>query len=319
LETLPSQVINDSFEKLLLSNIGDSLQNALVPNVSLVKEFSENIVLYKAVDTLGFNPVYVYSTNPDSAIYQLGFSLLGPNKGNYVQIQSSANGKVYEWVVPVAGVPQGEYEPVVLLVTPKTKQMVTFGGQYNFSKESFITWEGSVSNNDINTFSDKDSKDDVGYAFKFNSQNKIKLNQTRAPWKLKIGTGYEFIEQSFSPIERFRPVEFERDWNISNVTFISDQHVFGAFVGIEKKSASTKATGGSREKVDVLYSINVLKNEGEYDGLKNSLFAMYNLKGFIFKGDGSFLTTEGINNTQFIRHKGTLSKGLGWLVPVLLK
>ncbi|MBL4592236.1 MAG: hypothetical protein JKX68_00295, partial [Flavobacteriales bacterium] len=295
------QDLNDS-EKLLLSNIGDSLQNAIVPNVSLV-EFSENIVLYKAVDTLGFNPVYVYSTNPDSAIYQLGFSFLGPNKGNYTQIQSSANGKVYEWIVPVAGIPQGDYEPVVLLVTPKTKQMVTFGGQYNFSKESFIKWEGGASKNDINTFSDKDSKDDIGYAFKFNSQNKIKLNKTKDPWKLKIGTGYEFIERYFSPIERFRPVEFERDWNITNVNFISDQHVFGAFLGIEKK-----------KKADVTYNISLLKNEGEYDGLKNSLFAMYHLKGFTFKGNGSFLTTEGINNTQFIKHKGTLSKGIGWLV-----
>lgn len=295
------QDLNDA-EKLLLSDIGDSLQNAVVPNTSFV-DFSENIVLYKSVDTLGFNPVYVYSTNPDSARYQLGFSLLGTNKGNYIQIQSSANGKVYEWVVPVAGVPQGEYEPVVLLVTPKTKQMATFGGQYNFSKESFITWEGGVSNNDINTFSDKDSKDDIGYAFKVNSQNKIKLSQTTEPWKFKIGTGYEFIEQYFAPIERFRPVEFERDWNITNVAFTSDQHIFDAYVGFEKN-----------KKADIFYNIGVLKNEGEYDGIRNSLFATYNLKGFIFKGDGSYLTTEGINNTQFIKHKGTFSKGIGWLV-----
>jgi len=295
------QDLSDS-SKVLLSSIGDSLQNAIVPNVSLV-EFSDNIVLYKAVDTLGFNPVYVYSTNPDSAIYQLGFSFLGANKGNYVQIQSSANGKVYEWIVPVAGIPQGDYEPIVLLVTPKTKQMATFGGQYNFSKESFITWEGGISSNDINTFSDKDSRDDVGYAFKFNSNNKIKLSGDKEPWKLKIGAGYEFIEQYFSPIERFRPVEFERDWNISNVGFTSNQHVLDAFLGIEKK-----------KKADLLYRVSVLKNDGEYDGLKNSLFAMYNLKGFVFKGDGSYLTSEGVNNTKFIRYKSTFSKTIKWLI-----
>jgi len=295
------QDLNDS-EKLLLSTIGDSLQNALVPNVSSV-EFSENIVLYKAVDTLGFNPVYVYSTNPDSAIYQLGFSFLGANKGNYIQIQSSANGKVYKWIAPIAGLPQGDYEPVILLVTPKTKQMATFGGQYNFSKESFITWEGAVSNNDVNTFSDKDREDDVGYAFKFNSQNKIRLSKVEDPWKFKIGTGYEFVENYFSPIERYRNVEFERDWNISNVSFNSDQHIFNAFLGFEKV-----------KKANLLYEVGVLKNENEYEGLKNSVFAMYNLEGFIFKGNGSFLTTKGINNTQFIKHKGSLSKGIGWLV-----
>ncbi|NQX97582.1 MAG: hypothetical protein HRT73_06840 [Flavobacteriales bacterium] len=289
-------------EKLILSDIGDSLQNAIVPNVSLV-EFSENRVLYKAIDTLGFNPVYVYSTNPDSAIYQLGFSFLGPNKGDYVQIQSSANGKVYEWLSPIAGVKQGEYEPIVLLVTPKTKQMATFGGQYNFNKESFVTWEGAVSNNDINTFSDKDRDDDIGYAFKINTQNKIKLNNDKVPWKFKVGTGYEYLEKNFSSIERFRSVEFTRDWNIANTIFTSNQHIFNAYTGVEKA-----------EKADVKYNISVLKNEREYEGLRNSLFMMYRLKGFTFKGDGSFLTSKGIHNTDFLRHKGTLTKNIGWLV-----
>jgi hypothetical protein len=295
------QELNDP-EKLLLSNIGDSLHQAIIPHVNLV-EFSENIVLYKLVDTLGYNPVYVYSTNPDSARYQLGFSYLGPNKGNYIQIQSSANGKVYEWVLPIAGIPQGEYEPVVLLVTPKTKQMATFGGQYNFSKESYISWEGGVSKNDVNTFSKKDSKDDIGYAFKMNSENKIKLSSIKSPWKFKIGTGYEFVDQYFTSIERYRPVEYERDWNISNIVFSSDQNIFDAYIGFEKN-----------KKGDLLYRVGVLKNDGEYDGIKNELFLMYNLKGFVFKGNGSYLTTEGIYTTQFTKHKGTLSKGIGWIV-----
>jgi hypothetical protein len=295
------QELNDP-EKLLLSEIGDSLHQAITPHVSLV-EFSENIVLYKLVDTLGYNPVYVYSTNPDSARYQLGFSYLGPNMGNYIQIQSSANGKVYEWVLPIAGIPQGEYEPVVLLVTPKTKQMATFGGQYNFSKESYISWEGGVSNNDVNTFSKKDREDDIGYAFKVNSENKIKLSKVKSPWKFKIGTGYEFVDQYFTPIERFRAVEYERDWNISNVAFSSDQHILNAYAGFEKN-----------KKGDLLYRLAMLKNEGEYDGIKNEIFFMYNLKGFIFKGDGSFLTSEGVNTTEFRKHKGTLSKGIGWFV-----
>lgn len=295
------QDLNDA-EKLLLSDIGDSLQNAIVPNVSSV-EFSENNVLYKEIDTLGVSPVYVYSTNPDSAKYQLGFSYLGPNGGDYVQIQSIANGKVYEWVAPVAGVRQGEYEPVVLLVTPKTKQMATFGGQYDFNKESFVSWEGGISNNDVNTFSDKDSEDNIGYAFKVNTQHKIKLTGDEEPWKFKVGTGYEFIEKNFEPIERFRTVEFTRDWNINNVLLNSNQNVFDAYLGFEKT-----------QKADIHYDVGVLQNEGEYDGLRNSLYTMYDLKGFIFKGDGSFLTTKGINNTEFLRHKGELSKQVGFAV-----
>ncbi len=293
------QELTDS-DKLLLSNIGDSLDQAIVRNISQV-DFSENIVLYALIDSLGFDTVFVYSTNPDSAIYQLGFSYLGPGKGNYIQIQSSANGKVYEWIAPINGIPQGEYEPVILLVTPKTKQMATFGGQYNFTKESFVTWEGAISNNDINTFSDKDSDDDVGYALKVNSYNKIKLGKAKEPWKFKIGSGYEFIENKFTALERFRTVEFERDWNISNTRFLSNQHVANIFTGIEKKNVA-----------NLNYEVGVLQNIGEYEGLKNSVIGAYKWKGFVLDGAASYLTTKGVNNTEFIRHKGTVSKIIKW-------
>lgn len=296
-------------DKLLLSNIGDSLNQAIVPNINPV-DFSENLVLYKMTDTLGYDSVFVYSTNPDSARYQLGFSYLGPNKGDYVQIQSTANGKVYEWVQPVGGIPQGEYEPVILLVAPKTRQMATFGGQYNYTKESFVSWEGAVSNNDINTFSDKDSEDNVGYAFKVNTSNKIILEDDEKPWKFKVGTGYEFIDQYFTPIQRFRSAEFERDWNLSQTwtgssnTFLnSNQHIANGFVGFEKQN-----------KANIQYDVDVLKNENEFDGLKNSLYGLYKWKGFAVEGDGSFLRTEGLYNTDFLRHKGTLSKTIKWLV-----
>jgi hypothetical protein len=289
-------------DKLLLFDIGDSLQHAVVSNVTAV-DFSDNLVLYKLRDTLGYSPVYVYSTNEDSAIYQLGFSYLGANKGNYYQLQSSANGKVYEWIAPIGGVMQGDYEPVVLLITPKTKQMATFGGQYDFSKESFISWEGGVSNNDINTFSTKDKSDNIGYAFKLNTQHKINLNKDKLPLKFKVGTAYEFIDSYFTAIERFRAVEFERNWNVSNLNFVSDRHVFNAFLGLEKKN-----------KGDVSFGLSVLKNQGEYDGLKNSLVAVYHLKGFTLNGDVSYLTTKGINNTKFVKHKMMLTKDIKWLV-----
>ncbi|MCB0401388.1 MAG: hypothetical protein KDD41_04845 [Flavobacteriales bacterium] len=294
-------------DKLLLSEIGDSLQQAIVPNVNVV-DFSENIVLYKMTDTLGYDSVFIYSTNPDSARYQLGFTYLGPNRGNYVQIQSTANGKVYQWLPPVAGVPQGEYEPVILLIAPKTTQMATFGGQYNYTKDSYVSWEGAVSNNDINTFSDKDSRDDVGYALKVNTVNKLRLSQDEIPWKFKVGTGYEFVDQYFTPIQRFRSVEFERDWNInpiwtgsSNTTLGVNQHIASAFVGFEKNKVS-----------DIEYDVDVMKNEGLYDGVRNAVSANYNWKGFRLDGTGSFLKTEGLNNTEYLKHKGTFLKTMNW-------
>lgn len=295
------QDLNDN-EKRLLSQIGDSLELAIVSNIKKVA-FSENLVLYKMVDTLGYDSVFVYSTNPDSAIYQLGFSLVGQNRGNYILIQSSANGRVYEWVAPVGGIPQGNYEPVILLVTPKKIEMTTFGGEYIFSELSKISWEGAISNNDINTFSTKDSKDNIGYAMKVKSDHAVLLSEKKEAWRLNIGAGYEFIDKYFKAIGPFRNIEFQRDWNISSLIFTSNQRAVNAYVGFEKSKL-----------FDIRYLVNYLDNSFEYRGIKNTILTTLNFKGFSLLSNSSYLKTEGINNTEFIRNKSTLTKDISWLV-----
>lgn len=289
-------------QKKLLSEIGDSLELAVVPNINQVA-FNENLVLYKMVDTLGYDSVFVYSTNPDSAIYQLGFSQVGQNNGNYVLIQSTGNGRVYEWVEPIGGVPQGNYEPVILLVTPKKIEMTTFGGEYLFSEYSKISWEGAMSNNDINTFSSKDRGDDLGYAFKLKNENAVLLSKEKDDWKMNVGGGYEFLDKNFKGIGPFRNIEFQRDWNISSVVFTSNQHAASSYLGFEKSKI-----------LNIQYAINLLENANEYRGIKNIVAANVNFKGFRLVNNSSYLITEGLNNTEFIRNKSTLTKDISWFV-----
>jgi len=294
------QTLNDS-DKIILASVGDSLQNAIKPNVTFVN-FSDNLVLYHKIDSLGYTPVYVYSTNPDSARYQLGFTYLGPNKGNYKQIQSTANGKVYQWQIPINGVPQGEYEPIVLLIAPKIKQMVALGGKVDINKNSYLQWEGAVSNNNINTFSNKNKSDDIGYAFKMDYKNKTNLSADKNPIQFLYENGYEFVERYFSPIERFRNVEFDRDWNLSNLTLNSDQHILKGLVGLQKS-----------KKTHLIYSFNFLDNIKEYEGFNNTLNGFFQHKGFVVEGTGSILNTKGLNKTQYIKHKGLISKNIKWI------
>lgn len=289
-------------QKKLLSNIGDSLNLAVVPNIKLVG-FSENLVLYQMIDTLGYDSVFKYSTNPDSAIYQLGFSLVGQNNGNYILVKSSANGRVYEWVAPIGGISQGNYEPVILLVTPKKIEMTTFGGEYQFSDLSKISWEGALSNNDINTFSAKDSKDNIGYAMKMKSDNAILLSKQKENWRLNFGTGYEFIDRNFKGIGPFRNIEFQRDWNISSLVFTSNQHALSSYVGFEKSKV-----------LDIKYFVNYLDNSTEFKGIKNALSTNINIKGFKLLSNTSYLKTEGINNTSYFKNKTTLTKDINWMV-----
>ena len=135
-----------------MSLIGDSLQNAFARGIDSIG-FNNERVMYAMIDSLGYDSVFVYSTNPDSANYALNFSFVGKNNGNYVQTGSSANGRVFKWVAPASGVPQGDYEPIILLVTPKKSDIYAFRAGYDFNKSTSINAEYAISNNDLNLFS----------------------------------------------------------------------------------------------------------------------------------------------------------------------
>lgn len=96
---------------------------SLYPSVSFQDTFSASKILYRKIDTIVnaviYKDVYVYSNNKDSAKYYLNFSSVGMGNGNYTQSVNNANGRVYAWQAPVNGIPQGDYEPVIVLVTPK--------------------------------------------------------------------------------------------------------------------------------------------------------------------------------------------------------
>ncbi|MFI5135446.1 MAG: hypothetical protein ACHQD9_06300, partial [Chitinophagales bacterium] len=124
------QTLNDT-ERTILSDVGDSLDKAYVPSVDSVP-FTKDRPLYKKVDSLG-QTIYVYSTNADSAHFAVNFSYVGSNKGNYVISNNLANGRVYTWVAPVSGIPQGQYEPIVPLIAPQRSQLLTLGSDYKIS------------------------------------------------------------------------------------------------------------------------------------------------------------------------------------------
>lgn len=114
----------DTRQKQFLSDIGDSVHQALYPS-QVLDTFSVNKILYKKIDTLFNNnmhdSVYVYSVTPGDTLYNLSFTEVGQGMGDYVPDETSAaNGKLFKWVAPDANNNrQGRYEPVLLLVAPK--------------------------------------------------------------------------------------------------------------------------------------------------------------------------------------------------------
>lgn len=294
-------------EKDLLYDVGDSLQMAVSPFVDSVG-YNNNKVLYKMTDTTVngtyYDSIYVYSTNPDLAHYEVGFSLVGEGKGNYTRMQSAANGKVFSWIAPVNGIPQGKYEPVTLLVSPKKKQMAMVAADYHINKSTMATVEVAVSNNDINTFSPHGDQDNTGYALKTGIQNKTPVLATASNnWDLNSSVSHEWTNKLFLPAERYRNVEFERDWNVNDQNYNQDDHI--TTIGLKLADDKINHLG---------YGFSRFHKGKDYKAYKNKGGLYFALFNFHLDADGSILNTENLNHhTKFIRHREKLVKKLSWL------
>jgi hypothetical protein len=281
---------------LILSEVGDTLNRAVIPGTDSVG-FSDTEVRYRKTDTLVNNVLYadvfVHSTNPEIAHWRCAFSYVGPNNGNYRQVNSAANGKVFEWVAPLAGVPQGDYEPVILIVTPKKRQMVTFGGQFTSSRDD-MTAEVAMSNYDLNTFSPVDSRDDQGYAASFGYKKRMPVKDSL---EFTLNVKYEYMSRHFTFVERYRPVEFERDWNLgwnSTRAPSADQHMI----------VSAFRFGSTKNKFVTGYDFSAFNEGAHYTGIKNGILLGVNHKRVRTTLNASYLTSTGAyGKTDFSRQR----------------
>jgi hypothetical protein len=298
--------------KLLLASIGDSLNQALIPSIDTV-EFNIDEVLYKSIDTtvtvlgqpLIFNDILVYSTSPDSAILRVSFSDVGPGNGDYEQIPSGANGRVFQWVAPssITGASQGQYMPIIQMVTPKQNQLYTLGAEYEISENSKIRVEGAISNTDLNLFSDIHNGDNVGLAAKVAYDQVIPLD-TANKWSIVTGLDFEHTNLNFKPIERFRTVEFERDWSIANANANVDQYISMAYLGFNRK-----------EVASLRYEARSFINAKTFNAWQHSLVGNVDYKGFNADVNGSFIESRGVNqNNQFGRYLVNLKQDIKYVV-----
>lgn len=271
----------DKTQKQFLSTIGDSIQNALYSSIKTQDTFSNSLILYKKIDTIvnsiNYTGIYKFSTNPDSAKYLLSFSYVGTNKGNYIQSINAANGRVYAWIAPINGIPQGDYEPVILLVTPKKIQMLTGGIEYKLAENRTLIVEGAYTNNDPNTFSKLNNEDHHGIATKLIYDDERSVSKTN---KLKLNTKlmYEFVNDKFRPIERYRNVEFLRDWNILEQSQFLNEHLGSVNLSLEKEALG---------KID--YQFGTFLRGNVFKGFQHIIHSQYRKKTISFIGIGNVM------------------------------
>ena len=289
----PLQLDFDLVDRLTLENIGDNIDLAIGSGIDSV-DFNQATNLYQKKDSLGYE-VYQYSTDEQLAVFMLTFSNVGLGNGNYKIKENNALGKVFEWVAPDtisfgAIVKNGDYSPIKKLVTPKKRQIISIGGKTIWSGNS-LSYELSTSNMDLNTFSNINNEDNIGFAGLINFENK---NTLKEKWELNQQYRIESISKDYRRIERFREVEFERNWNIQNIITPKDQLLSSAKINLKHL-----------ENGLFQYQLNSYFIKDEFNGYKNDFKIKWNKK-FNLNFDGSLMNSDGQFNTSFLRHKTDL-------------
>lgn len=213
-------------DKRLLSEVGDNLDAAVVPKVDSLA-YDPNRILYRKLEFLdqegSTQIIYEYSTDPEQAFYSVGFNMAGAGRGDYRRQQQLANGVVYEYVPRINGIPQGDYSIHAALHAPNKKQMITAGTRIKLNAFEQVYSEVAFSDTDMNLFSEMDSEDDKGFAIKTGILSNRKLGWLE-DYQINSLAEVEYISANFSFIDRFRHIEFDRDW----VLLPADQLTNGA-------------------------------------------------------------------------------------------
>jgi hypothetical protein len=296
-----------SREKQLLARAGDDAEQAVVPYVDTSSyQANNNQILYVQKDTVVGGKkytIYQYSSDRQEAQLEVGFSYAGKNNGHYVVKKSAANGRVYQWVAPSGGVPQGSYTPKQQLIPPRKEQMMTFGGSGNLTPTLRSSFELAMSNNDLNTFSSLDQSDNKGYALHFDLHKQFLVTDTSRS-KISTSLSYRGVHKNFSSVERFRAVEYERDWNLRNRVVGGHENMISGSVQYRHHRA-----GHSR------YRFEYLNYKSGYRGYRNHMNTQLQWQSYHLDLKGNFLETRGDRTqTRFFRYRAHASKHFPHLV-----
>jgi len=298
--------LNNS-EKLLLQSIGDSLNQAYTSGAEPAR-YNPELILYKDSTALvNGTPTDFFVYTQDSTLanyYTVRFTDVGSNQGDYIQRNNTVNGRIYTYVPPLNGTRQGRYLPVRILPTPRKKQMLTAGGNYQLDKETSVFVEAASSNNDLNRFSGQDSQDDRGNALRVGYQVEDKPIRFLTDYKLRSAFSYEYTAANYEPIDRFRDVEFNRDWSLPlNFETRASDNILQFAVGAHKNPDNL-----------INYRLSRRYRAQEVVGVQHYLDLARQLRGFQLKSNFFLLDATGHNSTSAWVRGNTEVSYLAWKV-----
>lgn len=288
-------------QKQILQESGNNPAE-MIANSAAISSYDENRIQYEKTTTDG-QDIFVFSTDENTTLYNVAFSYVGADKGDYDIRQTTATGTIYEYV----GTNLGDYSPVTLLIAPTKLQMAVVKTGYQLNNNSFIKSEVAYSNNDKNLFSTKDDNQNHGLATTLTWQQQL----SNGTWSTNNLLDVDFVQKNFNNIEGLYDPEFNRDWNI-------DVNLIPNFLGNQTYIRNTlSAKNNHLHKITL--NTDYLKLGPIFTGYKSGLTTYNSFNKFILNTQTSYLKSE--NNLEkgyFARTLSTLKYHLKrtWLAAL---
>lgn len=284
----------------LLSSIGDRQDEAFVSAFDSVR-FNENRILYEKVDTVDLDgqaqEIFVQSNDAQAELFNPVFSNVGFGNGDYVLTSTTSNGRIYEWVSPQSGEKQGSYVPGVLISLPSKRQMFSLGAAIEISENEIFRSEVAFSDTDRNLFSSVDDMDNQGKAFyaSLSSENRPSFIDGY-DWTAQVSL--EVDEASFTFIDRYRSILFDRDWNFDAIQSEQKTDKIFFFSGGLRKDAANQ----------FVYALNRRLRDVAIDGWQQQLDFNQELMDFKLTSTHFLLDNRQFeNNTTWRRSRSDIS------------
>src|SRR5690606_25887319 len=273
----------------ILQAAGDDRDLMSAPS-AVPDTYSENKILYKKGIVNG-TEVFVFSNNPDDELFNVRFSLVGNNNGDYVISDNNAISRIFEYVAPINGIQQGNYEPIIRLNAPIKIQVGGLNGSFHPSEKTRIDFEVAGSKNDLNLFSDVDDNNNDGFAGRL--AFKQRLLTTADTLKVDAFGSLDFVEKDFRTVERLYNIEFNRDWNLVNPMGNQSFMISGVEV------SHPRIGGGRYEFQNLNYSEN-------FNGTRHVIASEIRLKNLKLQTYGSYLNSKADSiSSKFFRLNNT--------------
>ncbi|HET8861031.1 hypothetical protein [Marivirga sp.] len=272
-----------------LSSLEGNSRYAEIPAIDSLG-FAPHQSRYAKIDTVVNNKlfqIFMSSENPEVAHYQLNFTMVGENNGNYRISNSAENDVVYEWIAPIDDVPQGNYEPVKKMSLPQNQRLINIGLNYHLKDNSNISFEYAGSEFVSNRFN-KNNTQWKGNAMSLGFQSSPKIINFIENAKINYFIKYEYLDSAFTPVQPFRALDFNRNWGMdeSEVFKAGEEHLvnLGATVKTNKQELSYDLALRNKENIGNGYQ-HIINYQIEGD-------VRININGFMMESENGHFNTD---------------------------